>query len=311
MIRLAQVIDTFEAEFLAQYRDRLTSEHMRALAAMKQCRTQASPKMQVQCTAMRASEAGAAFLRPSPLPALSAPREPAVAGTPAAEAGAGRVFSAHLHLAGRVPGAGLGAPERALRSADALRLGDGAHLQPERPAACRARPAPSRCCTRTRAELDFHPHVHLVMPAAALDGERKRWRTKRQRKAKAGYLFNHKALAKVFRAKMLAAIEAAGLDAARLATRAWVVDCKSVGTGEQGAHLSRALSLPRRHPREGHRRLRQRPGELPLSQRQDRQVGTSHRAPARISCGWSCSTCCPRASAARATSAFCIPTASA
>ena len=50
MIRLAQVIDTFEADFLAQYRDRLTSDHHRALAAMKQCRTEASPKMQVQCT---------------------------------------------------------------------------------------------------------------------------------------------------------------------------------------------------------------------------------------------------------------------
>ena len=68
-----------------------------------------------------------------------------------------------------------------------------------------------RCCTRTRAALDYHPHVHLVMPAAALDGKRKQWRTKRRGKTKVGYLFNHKALAKVFRAKMLAAIEAAGL----------------------------------------------------------------------------------------------------
>ena len=57
-------------------------------------------------------------------------------------------------------------------------------------------------------ELEFHPHVHLVMPAAALDGTRRQWRTKR-RKTKGGYLFNHKALAKVFRAKILAAIEAA------------------------------------------------------------------------------------------------------
>lgn len=51
MIRLATVINTFEADFLAQYRDRLQSEHYRALAAIKRCRTEASPKMQVQCTA--------------------------------------------------------------------------------------------------------------------------------------------------------------------------------------------------------------------------------------------------------------------
>jgi hypothetical protein len=50
MIRLASVIETFEADFLAQYRDRLTPDHYRALAAMKQCRTQASPKMLVHCT---------------------------------------------------------------------------------------------------------------------------------------------------------------------------------------------------------------------------------------------------------------------
>jgi hypothetical protein len=64
--------------------------------------------------------------------------------------------------------------------------------------------------TNTR-RLDYHPHVHLVMPAAAVDAEGKQWRTKARGKAKGGYLFNQKALAKVFRAKVLAAIEAAGL----------------------------------------------------------------------------------------------------
>jgi len=27
--------------------------------------------------------------------------------------------------------------------------------------------------------LDFHPHVHLIVPAAALDAPRQRWRRKR------------------------------------------------------------------------------------------------------------------------------------
>ena len=49
MIRLAAIIEAFEADLRTHYRDRLTAEHYRALAAMKQCRTQASPKMQVQC----------------------------------------------------------------------------------------------------------------------------------------------------------------------------------------------------------------------------------------------------------------------
>src|SRR5476649_1229328 len=50
MIRLATVIGTFEADFLVHYRDQLRPEHYRAIAAMKHCRTQASPKMQVQCS---------------------------------------------------------------------------------------------------------------------------------------------------------------------------------------------------------------------------------------------------------------------
>ena len=84
--------------------------------------------------------------------------------------------------------------------------------------------------TNTR-QLEFHPHVHLVMPAAAVDAERRQWRTKR-RQTKGGYLFNHKALAKVFRGKLLAGIEAAGLVLPRRHPEKWVVDCKSVGSGE-------------------------------------------------------------------------------
>src|SRR5574337_446754 len=63
--------------------------------------------------------------------------------------------------------------------------------------------------------LDFHPHVHMVMPAAALDTRRRLWRTKSRRgkaganAAGGGYLFNHKALAKVFRGKLRGAIQEA------------------------------------------------------------------------------------------------------
>ena len=90
--------------------------------------------------------------------------------------------------------------------------------------------------------LDYHPHVHLLMPAAAVDGARKRWRTKRPGKGKGPYLFNHKALARVFRAKMLAAITAAGLSMPERHPVEWVVDCKSVGTGAKALiYLGRYL----------------------------------------------------------------------
>ena len=99
--------------------------------------------------------------------------------------------------------------------------------------------------THTR-RLDYHPHVHLVMPAAAVNSEKKQWRTKRRSKGKGkgkgAYLFNHKALAKVFRAKLLASIEAAGLTLPDHYPMTWVADCKSVGTGEKALiYLGRYL----------------------------------------------------------------------
>lgn len=84
--------------------------------------------------------------------------------------------------------------------------------------------------------LDLHPHVHLAMPAATLDARQRRWRTK------TGYLFNHRALAKVFRGKLLAALKAEGLKLPSQLPVKWVVDCKSVGDGEKALiYLGRYL----------------------------------------------------------------------
>lgn len=85
--------------------------------------------------------------------------------------------------------------------------------------------------------LDFHPHVHLVVPAAAFDPKQRRWRNK-----EGCYLFNHKALAKVFRAKVLAGVKHAGLTLPSCYPTEWVVNCKAVGTGEKAlVYLGRYL----------------------------------------------------------------------
>lgn len=55
-------------------------------------------------------------------------------------------------------------------------------------------------------------------------------------------MFSHKALAKVFRAKMLEAITQAGLVLPEKYPTQWVVDCKSVGAGEKALiYLGRYL----------------------------------------------------------------------
>ncbi len=88
--------------------------------------------------------------------------------------------------------------------------------------------------------LDYHPHVHVVIPAAAIDTHR-HWRTKLST-GKKHYLFNHKALATVFRGKMLAAITGEGLSLPARYPEQWVVDCKAVGNGEKALlYLGRYL----------------------------------------------------------------------
>ena len=90
--------------------------------------------------------------------------------------------------------------------------------------------------------LEFHPHVHVAMPAAALDATKGLWRTLRKSAKGNGYLFNHKALAKVFRAKFLAAVVELGLQLPTNLPDAWVVDCKSVGDGQKAlVYLGRYL----------------------------------------------------------------------
>ena len=91
--------------------------------------------------------------------------------------------------------------------------------------------------------LDYHPHVHLVMPAGAINQKKMLWRSKKgEGKKKKRYLFNHKAPAKVFRAKMLAAVNKAALTLPVNYPKTWVVDCKFVGNGEKALiYLGRYL----------------------------------------------------------------------
>ena len=77
-------------------------------------------------------------------------------------------------------------------------------------------------------QLNFHPHIHAVMPAAVMDKKHKLWRKKDDK-----YLFNHKALAKVFRAKILAGLTHLELEKPKHYPEKWVVDVQSVGAGDK------------------------------------------------------------------------------
>ena len=89
--------------------------------------------------------------------------------------------------------------------------------------------------THTR-RLDYHPHVHVVIPGGALHKTRREWR-----KLKGAYLFNGKALAKAFRGAFVRALCDAGIVPSPT-PKQWVVQCQKVGKGLQALrYLSRYL----------------------------------------------------------------------
>ena len=85
--------------------------------------------------------------------------------------------------------------------------------------------------------LDYHPHLHAIVPGAGVNSVTRQWK-----KIRGKYLFNQTALAAVFRARLLAAIKAAGLALPAKLPDQWVVDCKHVGKGKPALkYLSRYL----------------------------------------------------------------------
>jgi hypothetical protein len=87
--------------------------------------------------------------------------------------------------------------------------------------------------------LDYHPHVHLIVPAGALNERTRQWRQKRKKEE---VLFWAPNLSRVFRAKWFEAMRLSGLHCEENLPDEWVVHCKKVGRGEQAlAYLGRYL----------------------------------------------------------------------
>jgi len=86
--------------------------------------------------------------------------------------------------------------------------------------------------------LDFHPHIHYLLPAGAIDVKKRYWKRKGWK-----FLFPEKALGKIFRGKLFDALVERKIVIPNSQKKlAWVVNCKQVGFGEKALeYLSRYL----------------------------------------------------------------------
>jgi hypothetical protein len=234
MIRLAQVITTFEAAFLDQYADTLLPSQRQALEALKTCRSHLSPVMQAAC-----NDCEDVRYVPHSCGHRSCPHCQAHESQQWLERQRQKQLPAGYFLLTFTLPAELRplafAHQRIVYDLLIKNAWDTVNTFSHNDKVLQGTPGAIAVLHTHSRRLDYHPHVHLVMPAAALD-DKNRWRTKTR------YLFSHKALAKVFRAKVVSGVVAAGLTLPEDNPAQWVVDCKRTGTGESAVvYLGRYL----------------------------------------------------------------------
>lgn len=257
MIALAGLIERFEPALLQRHGNRLLPSHRQALAAMKRCRTAFAPRMLAQCTGCGDERSVPHSCGHRACPHCQHHQPQAWLERQTKLLVPATYFMLTFTLPAELRGLAWGHQRVAYALLMQCAWDTLATFSRNDPKLGAMPGAVGVLHTHSR-RLEFHPHVHMVMPAAALDAGKKLWRAKvrrnRRRRAKAseavpapaasggGYLFNHKALAKVFRAKVLDAFERAGLALPAAVPATWVVDCKAVGDGHKALlYLSRYL----------------------------------------------------------------------
>jgi len=222
---LSQIIQTFETTFFSQYQQQLLPSHRQALSAMKICRNKLSPLMLASC---RDCDKQAYF-----------PHSCGHRNCPHCQHHESQQWL-ERQLKKRVPSEYFlltftlpvqfrplaWSHQRKMYNAMITCCWDTLKQFSQNDKQLQGTPGAIAVLHTHTRDLRFHPHVHVIMPAAAISKIGNIWRTKSSETQKP-YLFNHKALAKVFRAKMLAAIQAERLTLPVQYPTKWVVDCKN------------------------------------------------------------------------------------
>jgi hypothetical protein len=241
MMLLSSIIQTFEAEFLATYQNALLPSQRKALAAMKQCRTTQSPVLLAQCDGCEKQ----VFI-PHSCGHRNCPHCQHHESQQWLERQLKKQVPAEYFLLTFTLPAELRPlawqHQRLLYAMMTRCSWETVKTFTQNDPQLQGKAGAITVLHTHSRRLDYHPHVHLVMPAAAIDADKGLWRTKKGKGKNTAYLFNHKALAKVFRAKMLEVIREEGFELPARYPETWVVDVKSVGSGDKAlVYLGRYL----------------------------------------------------------------------
>lgn len=239
MIFLSSIIQQFQSQLLVQYRGKLLPSHHKVLSSMKHCRTRYSPRMAAQCT-----ECDQRISVPHSCGDRHCPHCQNYESQQWLERQLKKQVPAdYFLLTFTLPFELRPLAWHHQRIVYALLIRccwETIHTFSLNDKKLQGTPGAIAVLHTHARNLDYHPHVHLAVPAAAIDAKKRLWRTKTA--GKKGYLFNHNALAKVFRAKMLEAITQAGLTLPASYPQKWVVDCRCVGAGDKAlVYLGRYL----------------------------------------------------------------------
>lgn len=224
-MQLASILDQYHDAFQAKYASRLSQAHLRAIEAIRCCRTPEAGQLLVQCP-----DCGHAIERPRSCGHRSCPQCQNHETTLWLDRQQAKLLPVDYFMATfTLPYElrSLAWDHQTLVYSLLFACASGTlkdfGLNPRNLGADIGMTAVLHTHNR---RLDYHPHVHVVVPGGGVDKAKKQWKKKKSK-----YLFNEFALARVFRARFLQALTKAGLSLPRAVPRKWVVDCTCAGKG--------------------------------------------------------------------------------
>jgi len=235
-MELAAIIDQYYDAFIAKHADTLLLGHLKALNAIRRCRTPDSGELYTQCP-----ECGQAEWRPMSCGHRSCPKCQNHETSQWIDRQKAKLLpTSYFMTTFTLPYELRPLSRHHQRTVYSILFTCAAGTLKDfglNPKNLGAEIGMSMVLHTHNRKLDYHPHIHVVLPGGGVDKHTQQWKNK-----KGKYLFNQKAMAKVFRARFLTALNKADFAIPKTVPKKWVVDCSYVGKGISALkYLSRYL----------------------------------------------------------------------